>query len=277
MPLTNQHRKQITAAYCVLFYLLMLHKLYNGFLLFQIQPHLFGVRFDMVTWMLMETGVHRWLLDNSTGWLIFDAVFYVMPLLYFIIFIKRQNLAPFVAAVMLLVNWIYIECYTLYPANSIESFTPWLLFPFLFLTANINQFYFVLHGLRFFFIFFFASSGVWKITQGGVFYPGQMSGVLLFQHKEYLVTSKDWYTRFVYFLVRRPQLSFVLYVGAAMLELFFFVGFFTRRYDKFLIVLFIVFLLLDNLFMRIPYWEVTPFFITLVFSKFTQPSATTLR
>lgn len=271
MPLSNLHRKQITVVYCILFYVLMIHKLINGFLLFQIQPHLFATRFDVVSWMLMESGIHRWLLDNPAGWLLFDVFFYAMPLLYLVIFLHHRSWAPVLAFTMLLVNWVYVQCYTLFPANSIESFTPWLLFPLLFLTTNLQQFYFVLHALRFFFLFFFASSAVWKVVQGGLFHMQQMSGVLLFQHKEYLVTSNNWFTTFIYWLIHHPGLSYCLYLGATLLELFFFIGFFTRRYDKLLMVLFVFFLILDTLIMRIPYWEVIPFFITLAYSTYNVP------
>jgi len=45
--------------------------------------------------------------------------------------------------------------------------------------------------------------------------------------------------------------------------LFFIIGFFTRRYDRLLIALFILFLLADQFIMRIGYYEVTPFLIPL--------------
>lgn len=272
MPLTEKHRKQIIIAYCLVFYLLMVYKLWNGFLLFQLKPFLFTTRFDLFTWLLMQTGLHRWLLNNPPGWMIFDCSFYAMPCMYFLAYKKNARLAAIAATIMLLVNWTYIQCYTLYPANSIESFTAWLLFPVLFIAVNLRSFYFILHGLRYFFLFFFVSAAAWKFVQGGIFNAEQMTAVLLFQHKEYLVTSQsNWYTSFIYWLINHSGVSYVLYLSATIFEMLFVTGFFTKKYDHFLIAVFVLFLLADILIMRIPYWEVSAFMITLAYSKYSLP------
>lgn len=272
MPLTEQHRKHIIYAFCILFYLLMLLKLSNGFLLFQLKPFLFNTRFDLVTWMLMKTGLHQLLLNSPKLWLAFDIAFYSMPLLYLLSRFKSVHTASVVAVIMLIVNFVYIQCYTLYPVNSIESFIPWLLFPFLLMCIDLRTFYFILHGLRYFFLFFCISAGIWKIAQGGLFNTGQMSGVLLYQHKEYLTSSPGyWYTNFIYWLISHRRFSYLLYLVATLLELTFAVGFFTRKYDRLLLAAFITFLLTDVLFMRIPYWEVTPFLLTFLYSRYSVP------
>ncbi|WP_207492900.1 hypothetical protein [Aridibaculum aurantiacum] len=268
MSLTLEHRKKIVLLYCGIFYLLAILKWWNGLFLYQAQPHLFNNRYDVFTWIFMKTGIHQWLLDNPACWKFFDVVFYAMPALFFLLNSWKISAGRLAAVAMLIINWIYIQCFTLYPTNSIESYTAWLLFPLLFMMASVQSFYYVFHGLRYFFLYFFASAGVWKITQMAIFNGEQMSGVLLFQHAEYLVSSPGyWYTNFIYWLARNPSISYCLYLAGLLLELCFFIGFFTRRYDRLLIVLFIVFLLADILLMRIHYWEVAPFLITLWYSK----------
>lgn len=270
MPMTLLHRKAFTKWYCILFYLLFFFKLCNGMLLFQLQPHLFNLRFDMVTWLLMKTGLHQWLTDNPTGWIVFDASFYVLPLLYWLTYRKNMKAATALAFAMLIVNWVYVECYTLYPANSIESYIAWLLFPCLFATASLKSFYYVLHGLRYFFLYFFVSAAVWKVVQHGVFNLEEMSGVLLYQHKEYLASSPhNWYSAIIYWLINHPVISYVLYAAAAICEGYFIIGFFTKKYDRYLIAIFGLFLIMDVLIMRIPYWEVCPFILVLVYGKYS--------
>jgi hypothetical protein len=233
------------------------------------------VPIELVTWLLMKTGLHQWLLKNPAGWIAFDIAFYSMPFLYLLACKKSTRLASKVAVIMLLVNWTYIQCYTLYPTSSIDGFIAWLLFPCLLMAVNLKTFYFILHALRFFFLFFFVSAAMWKFVQGGIFNTEQMSGVLLYQHKEYLVSSPGfWYTSFIYWLVNHRHTSYLLYAGATVLELFFAAGFFTKKLDRFLVCACILFLVTDLLLMRIPYWEITPFLITLVFSKYTLPSST---
>jgi hypothetical protein len=272
MQLTFQHRRKITLWYCIMFYLLMLFKWWNGMFLYQVKPQLFNNRFDMFTWIFMKTGLHQWLLNNPKGWLSFDVAFYIMPLLVWLAFMKSVRLSAIVSLIMLLVNWVYIQCYTLYPTISIEGFIAWLLFPVLFITINLQSFYFILNGLRYFFLYFFASASVWKLIQKGVFNIHQMSGVLLYQHKEYLTSSSNWYTHFIYWLINHPSVSYLFYIGGSILELSFIVGFFTKKYDLLLIAAFLLFLVMDVLLMRIHYWEVAAFLLTLIYSKYSMPS-----
>lgn len=275
MQLTQKHKGQIVAAYCIIFYLLLFYKAWNGFLLFQLQPHLFSIRFDFTSWFLMKTGLHQWLINNQAGCVAFDVVFYTLPFIYWVVFKRNQSLAASIGALMLVVNWVYILCYTMYPANSIESFTPWLLFPLLLMINNLRSFYFVFHALRYFFLFFFASAAVWKFVQEGILNLEQMSGVLLLQHKDYLASSSNWYTIFIYWLINHPTISYGLYLGATIIELSFIAGFFTRKFDRILIVGLFLFLLFDVLVMRIPYWEIGPFVITLFYSKYKIPETAT--
>ena len=269
MLLTETHRKQIVYVYCILFYALAAFKYFNGLFLFQVKPALFNTRFDFSTWILMKTGIHQWLINNPTGWLIFDCIFYIFPLVFLFAFLKNKLAGSIAAACMLIINWLYIQCYTLYPTNSIESYMAWLLFPVAFLTTSFQSFYLILHALRYYFLYFFASAGVWKLTQGAVLHSDQMSGILLFQHAAFLVSSPEhWYTNFIYSIIQKPTLGFALYLAGILLELSFFIGFITRKYDKLLIVGFILFLLFDILLMRIHYWEVAAFLLTFFYSKY---------
>ncbi len=274
MSLNQQHRKNIVAFYCLLFYALMLFKWWSGLFLYQFRPEIFNTRFDLVSWFLMNTGLHQWLINQSLRWVLFDVAFYILPLFYWLAFLKNSKLARAVALVMLIVNWIYIQCYTLFPTNSIESYTCWLLFPILFLTSRLRSFFFVLQGLRYYFLFIFASAGTWKIIQLGIFNADQMSGVLLYQHKEFLTSSPGyWLTNFFYWLINHPFWGYLLYLAGTLTELFFIAGFFTKKPDRWLISAFIVFVVLDLFIMRIYYWELAPFLITLYYSRYRRPSA----
>jgi hypothetical protein len=216
----------------------------------------------------MQTGIHQWLLSNPGRWILFDALFYSMPLLYLLVYKYASKLASSIAILMLLLNWFYVQCYTLYPSNSIEGHIAWLFFPVVFIPADKKTFILLFEGLRYFFLFFFVSAAIWKVVQGGIFSISQMSGVLLYQHKELLTSSSTyWQSNFLLWLIQRPHLSYLLYLSAALLELSFIVGFFTRKYDSLLLVLLVIFLVMDHLIMRIPYYEIVPLALTLVFSK----------
>jgi hypothetical protein len=279
--------QRFTRDFLLLFYILAAYKWFNGQFMYQLQPHFFNNRFDPVAWLLMETGIHQWLLNNRPGWILFDLAFYTMPLLWWLSWkrngygistaqptrTKKDYLVNCViVAVWLAVNWVYVQCYTLFPSNSIEGHAAWLLMPFLFAARNLKSFYFLMHGLRYYFLFFLASAAIWKFRQGGFFNIEQMSGILLYQHKEYLVNAPaHWYTQFIYAIVRHPVAGWVIYAAGTLLEFSFAVGFFTKRYDRWLFAGFIIFLLLDMAIMRIPYFELLPLSLPLLFSGYRQP------
>ncbi|MES2773730.1 MAG: hypothetical protein V4722_06075 [Bacteroidota bacterium] len=267
------HRQRLTFLFVLLFYILAGYKWLNGMWMYQMQPHFFNTRFDGTTWLFMQTGIHQWLIDNKPGWILFDAFFYSIPLLYWLAYKRNIKWASWVAVLMLIVNWVYAQCYTLYPTNSIEGHVGWLLYPFVLMTVRLKSFYFLMNAMRYFFLFFFASAAIWKFRQGGLFNPEQMSGILLMQHKEYLVSAPDyWYTHFIYWLVRHQVVGYMLYLAGTVLELAFIIGFFTKKYDKLLLLLFIAFLILDLLIMRIPYFEILPMALPLLFSKYAEPA-----
>jgi len=272
MPITELHRNRFILAFVGIFYLLAIYKLLHGLWLFQVEPFYFLNRFDGTTWLLMQTGVHQWIINHPYSWLMMDLLFYGFPLLWWLVQRKHRLAGAVLAVVWLGINWIYLQCYTLYPTNSIESYTAWLLMPLLFCAIRLRSFYYLLHAGRYFFLFFFASAATWKFRQAGVFNIDQMSGVLLMQHKEYLVSAPDsWFSQLVYYIIQHPAIGYFLYLAATVLELVFVIGFFTRKYDKWLIVGFILFLIMDHLLMRIPYYETLPWVLTLLFSSYKEP------
>lgn len=266
--MSSKNRQHIIIGYCIIFYLLLLYKWSNGMMLYQAQPSFFYTREDLFTWVFMQTGIHKWLLNNQAGCILLDALFYSAPLLLFAISRLNQKLITAVALNMLLINWTYIQCYTLYPTTSIEGYTPWLFFPFAFLFNNKTSFALVVDALRYFFLFFMASAGIWKFIQGGIFNINEMSGILLFQHNQELTNSPGyWLSNFYYWLIQHQFISWALYLVATIIELTFLVGFFTKKYDRQLALLFILFLLADYFIMRIPYFEMLPFLLTMEIKK----------
>ncbi|MEP6844853.1 MAG: hypothetical protein ABI861_02580 [Panacibacter sp.] len=245
--------------------MLMLYKWLNGLFLYQLQPLFFTTREDIFTWLFMQTGFHQWLLNNQPAWFLFDILFYSMPILYLLAFRYKRNASVFIAVVMLVINWSYLQCYTLYPVNSIESYIAWLLFPVIFLPQKEKNFALLFEGLRYFVLFFFVSAAIWKFVQGGIFNITEMSGVLLYQHNQLLTSSPGyWQTNFYLYLISHQFLSYLLYLSATLLEAVFIIGFFTKKYDRILAAAFIIFLVADYVVMRIPYFEISALLLVLL-------------
>jgi len=268
--------------YTIIFYVLMVYKYFNGMFLFQMHPSFFYTREDLFTWIFMLTGFHKWLLNNQLGCIIMDILFYAAPIIFYLVYrqlIKNQksnlnhfNIISLVAVVMLSINVVYIQCYTMYPTNSIEAHIAWMLFPIVFVAKDINVFKLLTDGIRYFLLFFLMSAGIWKIAQGGIFNTHQMSNILLVQHKEILViTPQHWYAQFIQFLINTRKLSYALYLAGTIFELSCIIGFFTKKYDIFIVLGWLFFLCFDHFIMRIPYYEISalllPFIISVENSK----------
>lgn len=243
----------------------MLYRFYNGMFLYQLQPAFIYNRQDALTWLFMQTGLHQWLLNNRAGCMLFDVLFCTAPAVYWLHYCFAPRTSLITATCMVLFNWVYVQCYTLYPSNSIEGHIAWLMFPLVFLSRKEKTFELLFNGLRYFFLYFFASAGLWKLRQHGVFNYGQMSGILLYQHSQMLTNSPGyWQSRFILWLIQHQLVGYLLYVLATVMELAFIAGFFTKRFDKLLAALFITFLLADFIVMRIPYFEALPLLLTLI-------------
>lgn len=268
MLLTEQFRKKVTISYCALFFILGLYKFSEGQFLSQFQPAFFAVRPDAVSWLFMQSGLHVYLINHPHLLIVADALFYTAPFLLLLSYFFYRRLFSVAAIYMLIINWMYIHVYVMYPTNSVEGHICWLLFPVVFIPVNLKTFFLLFKGLRYFFLFFFCSAGLWKLRQMGVFSINEMSGILLMQHKELLVADGyDWWIQLINWLIQHPTYSYWIYLAAVVAELFFVVGFFTTRFDIFLAIVFVVFLIADYLLMRIPYLDVAPFLLTLIYVK----------
>ncbi|HMR92256.1 MAG TPA: hypothetical protein PKC69_08070 [Chitinophagaceae bacterium] len=264
---TSDDRYRFTKAFILVFYVLAAYHWLCGLFLYQLEPVLFHTRYDGTSWLLMQTGIHQWLLDNPAGCIVFDLLYYSFPAIYWFCCVKRQRLHPAVVGIPWLVfNWVYILCYVMYPSNSIEGHIAGLLLPFVFMQHKLPSFYYLLSGARYVFLFFFASAGLWKLRTGSLFEMEHMSAVLLVQHKEFLVAYPGhWYTEAVYFLVKNPVWSQSLFIISTVIELVFIAGFFTKRFDRILFWLFVLFLIADFWVMRIPYFGALPLALTLLY------------
>lgn len=278
MPLTPKNRSGFTTLWLLLFYGLALYKWMQGQWLYQVDPVFFFPRPDGITWLFMETGFHKILIRFPFLFRVMDLFFYGFPLFFAWVRWIAPKRTLVVALIWLIINWVYVQAYCLFPTNSIEAHIAWLFFPLLFATKSLNGFYLMMHGLRYYFLFFFFSAGIWKLVAGGAFEPLQMSGILLEQHKDWLLYAGDyWQAKLIRQLIEWPLAGFVLYWISLLIELSFGIGFITKKLDKLLIVFFIGFLAFDYLIMRIPYFEVSPFLLTFWYSRHEQPEVQTIK
>lgn len=263
-----KQQKQVVLLYLLITILLAGDRYMNGMLLTQVQPAFFVTPMNVTTWGIMYTGIHQLFIESKAACIVADILLVLLPLIYVLLFLAGKAKAVVICGWSILIfNWVYAQCYVIYPSNSIEGHIGWMLFPVVLVCRGLISFSFALHFIRYFFLFFFVSAAIWKIRNGGIFNIDEMSGILLYQHTPFLVTSPaSFLTGMYYWLILHPVIGYSLYLAAAIIELFFIAGFFTLRIDRVLLVFFFVFLIADIMVMRIKYFEVLYLAIPFFFS-----------
>ena len=205
-----------------------------------------------------------------TPWLqiLFDGLFFLIPLLMFSCCIANYKLQYQLAVLTAVFNLIYAILLSSLSPLSIEGYVGWIMLPIVLAFRNETSFYYALQSMRYFFLLIFFSSAGWKIRAGGIFNTEQMSAILVNQHAAYLVEEPgNWFAKFIRYLIVHKQLSYIIYLLATLSEFVFVVGFFTKRFDRLLIVIFVAFVLLDYFLMGINYFSWVAFLACLWFSR----------
>jgi hypothetical protein len=257
--------KKITLLVYFLFYYGIFISFYlDDRLLSQYQPIFFTYNRDLTELILIATGLPRWMMTHPWTFTAADTLAFLLPAALLAYALRKGRFSPVLGIAFGLFLGGYLLLADLFWQVHHEPFVLYLLLALAWMTNREERFYQVLKGCRYYFLYIFTSAALWKIARGAVFNGQEMSRILLFHHTDLLSGPCDSFACRAYrYLVDHPGLSYWLYLAGAALEGCFVVGFFTRRWDRVLIGLAVVFVIADLLLMRIPYWTILPGTITL--------------
>lgn len=269
MSPTNTYRKQFILFYFICFAVTYLWLFYNGLLLQQLKPVFFLNNLDFSRNILMLTDIQHAVINNPWLQVIFDTIYIISPIALVICSILNYRAQYLIAVFNSIFNFIYAMLITSMSTLSIEGYISWILIPLVFAFRSGGTFFYMVQIMRYFFLMIFVSAALWKIRAGGIFNMEQMSAILVRQHTGYLLSDPgDWFSRFISFLAVHTRLSWCIYLGATISELFFIIGFFIKKYDRFIIAIFILFLAFNFLLMRINYISWVVFTGCIWFAQF---------
>jgi len=241
----------------------------NNSLFSQLHPVLFLNRLDLTRNLLMLTDIQHAVINKSVVPLMLDSLYLLAPVTLLVTCIRNSKWQYPIAWINIIVNFVYAMMVTSMSTLSIEGFIGFIMVPLVFGFRSDVSFSFGLQLMRYFFLLIFVSAGLWKIRAGGLFNTEQMSAILLKQHAAYIYSSpENWYSRLILYFVRHSSLSWSIYLTATLTELAFITGFFTKKFDKLLIGLFIMFLLLNYFVMGINYISWTIFIFCMWYAKY---------
>lgn len=270
----------IYAATALVFFLWMV---LNGLHFSAYRPVFFNNQTDLTGNYILLTGIHLKVMQLPWLRVLLDASFVLLPVMLSVLVAGRKKIAVPLAYLTAGFSLLYAWLYSILSVISIEVFTAWIFTPFVFTAISLRGFYFRLQILRLLFLIIFFSTAWWKFRAGGFFHFEQMQTILFRQHTAALAYgSNDLWSTLYKFLIQHPLVSCSLYVTATLLEASMVVGFFTRRFDRWLLVLALIFIGMDYLLMEINYFSWIPMVAALYFSRMQPPpegisSQTTIR
>jgi hypothetical protein len=268
--LTKGHIKQFAIAYFLFALLNYLWLLINGQLFSSILPVFFQNNLDVTKNLIMLSGLQHLLIQSQVVRVLFDMLYIFMPFLLCILCYKEKKYLPVVALLTSLFNIVFATYYSSMSYMTIGMFQAWIFVPLVLCCTSEKGFYYNLHTVRLIFIVIFFSAALWKIKAGGAFDKEQMSSIFLRQHADYLVSNGNaFYTKFIYFFVKNPIIAQLLYWFGFIGELIFAIGFFTKKFDKFLIGILVLFVICDYVFMKINLFCWVPFALCFYFSRYS--------
>ena len=239
--------------YYTLFILFFGVRVYNGLTLVQLDgPDILITRQDPLLWLWQFLEIPALMTGKLA--LGFDLVLMTLAMAaWFLAYKKKHN--QVITTLFLLVLWSYILSVFAYPSLSVRKYLGLSIIPVLFLLKPSRQRYFW-ELLRYYVLFIFSSSALWKLGRGSFLHSGHMQAIIEGQVAANAVHYPEaWYTKFALWLLSNPGLLDPLFIGATVLQLAFLTGFFTKRFDRVLAGFMLVFIICDYWIMRIEYWE----------------------
>jgi len=267
--LTNREIKLFACYYLGCFLICYGWYFFHHLLFVPLAPIFFVNQPDISLNILLLTNIQHVIIANKEFKIFMDLSLLILPILLFWVVITQKSFAPYIALLTCVYCWFYCVLLSTMSQVSSAMFIAWFFIPLIFCGKGIISFYYKMNIVRLLFLLFFFSSAVWKIRNGGIFNIEEMSAILVREHISYLTTGySNYYSRFILFLIAHKYLSYAIYLSGFIIEFSFVIGFFTKKIDNLLCVLFCIFLLGDYLLMSINYSTWVPFLGCLYFSKY---------
>ncbi len=217
---------------------------------------------DNTFWFILYTGIPQFLVKNFTISLLFDLSLFIVPVLCLIF--NRTRIFPVLFSIIFFLYFITVSNFQAHHAHNLNGI---LMLSILFYCTP-KTFASVLYFFRYYVLFVMVSAALWKIFRGSVFHLDHMSNTFLLQHL-YVLTDhpSSTYSTVIKYLMDHPILSHLIFIMGTLLEFVFLIGFFTKKYDKLLIILFCCFFIGDYAINQLPFFEFYIFLIPLLHWK----------
>lgn len=217
---------------------------------------------DPLLWFVYFTGLPQFILGNSLLCYVIDS-----SILLLLVTLILNPLNRWIAMILVVLLFIFYSIFTAHLGHrNYQSGYLFVLLPFLFEKRKNRQIVFEM--TRYFMLFFYVSAAFFKIQSGSIFSGYHFSHAVINQFTPYfLEQSFSVRTYFNLYLLTHPCFSQSLYIAAAICELVMIIGFFTKRFDRYLALLILMFHFLNWFIMDIAPIGQIAFICTLFYSN----------
>ncbi|MBL0056643.1 MAG: hypothetical protein IPP31_10750 [Chitinophagaceae bacterium] len=231
--------------------MILVYFFYNHNLLSQLQkPPLIYPGSDNSFWLLHMTGLPQFLLRHHMAALLFDIGLTCSCLIC--IFIPQQR---FFSGLTVIGVWILYICFCS-AAGKHYAQIGYLLAPLPFLVIKPGRFDLLWDLFRYWVCFLYVSAGLYKIWYGGFTFEGNMSQILLQGNADWFIFNRSGLQYdLIRYLIGHESIAQALFWLATLSELALVIGFFTRRFDRWLLAGLVAFHLVNLLLLHISFVE----------------------
>jgi hypothetical protein len=209
------------------------------------QPPLIYPEADNTYWLLHLLYIPQGIMRSPLAGACFDIVLCGSVLL-FLVFPQRVVFC----ALSITCLWLYEIMYSSANGHHYHH-VGLLLLPLPFLLRQPLKFYFSWQLVRYWILFLFVCSGVYKFYYGGFFFEDNMMLIL----RQHAVPGSGLQNRVVFWLTDHAAWAQRMYQATAFLQVACAIGFFTRKYDIAILCLLLVFNLSNIFILNIPFWD----------------------
>ncbi len=182
---------------------------------------------DPAFWVFFGTGIPQFIISHHWLGSMLDIITLLLLLSFAYNPLKRG--VALSLCVLLFIFYITLMGYLTHRNFQFGFFV--VLIPFIF-KKPLNR-YLAFEATRYFLLFFYFSAALLKFTNNALADPAHFSHMLTSQFTSYFLEGETGFrTDLNLYLVNHTSISHALYIGAFVVELFAFAGFFTKKFDK---------------------------------------------
>lgn len=248
--------------FAILFFEILIYFFSNIYISTFVNNTFIGFEQDPLLWFLYFTGLPQLILSS-----IFASCFIDVSILLLILLLIFKPLNNWIALLLFILLFIFYAIFTAHLGHrNYQSGYLLVLLPFLFKDVKNKQI--VFEFTRYFLLFFYVSAAFFKLKSESLFSIDHLSHAVVNQFTPYfLENSNSIRIDFNLFLITHYKVASFLYIGATILELAAIMGFFTKRCDNYLAIIFLLFHFTNWFIMDIAPIGQIAFICTLFFSK----------